>query len=73
MSKFKPFLLVTLLGSALALAGCATAQPEGGDAMSRYDAAYINAVQRSAERQSLRVIWVNPPIKKESSIEVEIK
>lgn len=73
MSKFKPFLVLSLLGAALALAGCATAQPERGDAMSKYDAAYIGAVNRSAKRQSLRVIWVNPPVKEESSIEVKIK
>lgn len=73
MRKFKPFLPLSLLGMALALTGCATAQPESSDTMSKYDAAYISAVNRSAKRQSLRVIWVNPPVKKERSIEVEIK
>ena len=51
----------TLAPAALALTGCATttgsAQAEGP---TRSDL-YVYAVDRAAERQGIRVIWVNPP------------
>jgi len=53
----------SLASAALALSGCATtAQPASTQAEgpSRSDV-YVHAVDRAAERQGIRVIWINPP------------
>ena len=60
---FRYALICALASAAAALTGCATTSRLASNASegpSESDL-YVYAVDRAAERQGIRVIWVNPP------------
>jgi outer membrane murein-binding lipoprotein Lpp len=58
-------MLVPAALAGLALSGCAATQPvEPAAKKYEVDQQYIAAVERSAKRLPLTIIWVNPPEKK---------
>ena len=60
---FRSAAALSMASAALALSGCATtAQPASTQAEGpSRSALYVHAVDRAAERQGIRVIWINPP------------
>ena len=61
---FKRFLIVLLPAAmaSMALSGCAVLDaPEPVAKRAEIDQQYVGAVERASRRQSVRVIWVNPP------------
>lgn len=60
---FRFAVVCALASAALGLTGCATTDPSAStqaEGPTRSDL-YVYAVDRAAERQGIRVIWVNPP------------
>ena len=61
LKRFFIVLLPAAMAS-LTLSGCAVLDaPEPVGKRAEIDQQYVGAVERASRRQSVRVIWVNPP------------